>query len=148
VQSFRWAQINSSPFDDLMIQETIVGDLHKKGFQIVSAVEPDLCADDPSRKLMRQIFGAIAEYDKTMLTAKLRGARERMRARGERCEGALPFGRDRAEQRVVARLRKLRASGLTFAQVADAANTENLATRFGRRWHAMSVHRVLKRGRD
>jgi len=54
------------PARDVMVQVTIIGDLHKRGFQIISAMEPDLCADDPSRKLMRQIFGGIAEYEKTM----------------------------------------------------------------------------------
>ena len=38
------------PARDLMLQETIIGDLHKRGFQIISAMEPDLCADDSSRK--------------------------------------------------------------------------------------------------
>src|SRR6185437_14911957 len=49
---------------DLMIQETILGDMRKRGITVISVIEPDLCSDDPSRKLMRQIFGAIAEYDK------------------------------------------------------------------------------------
>lgn len=130
---------------DLLVQETIIGDLRKRGFEIVSALEPDLCADDPSRILMRQTFGAIAQYEKTMLVGKLRGARERMRARGERAEGAFPFGHNRSEQRVLHRLQELKASGLTFAQVADRANAEGLSTRFGARWHTTSVHRILRR---
>jgi DNA invertase Pin-like site-specific DNA recombinase len=46
---------------DLMIQENIIGDLRKHGFDLVSVAEPDLLQDDPSRKLMRQIMGSIAE---------------------------------------------------------------------------------------
>lgn len=38
---------------DLMVQETILGDLRKDGFELVSVAEPDLCQDDPTRKLMR-----------------------------------------------------------------------------------------------
>ena len=68
-----------------------------------------------------------------MLVAKLRGARERMRARGERAEGAFPFGYNRTEPRVLHRLQELKASGLTYAQVADAANAEGLSTLFGAR---------------
>ena len=48
------------------------------GNQLLSVAEPDLLQDDPSRKLMRQIFGAIAEYEKTMIVLKLRGARMRV----------------------------------------------------------------------
>lgn len=77
---------------DLMVQETILGDLRKRGITVISVAEPDLCSDDPSRKLMRQIFGAIAEYDKAMIVLKLRGARQRMNARTGRCEGSKPFG--------------------------------------------------------
>ena len=56
-----------------MVQETIVADLLKSGFELISACEPDLCSDDPSRKLVRQVFGAIAEYDRAMTVPKLRG---------------------------------------------------------------------------
>jgi hypothetical protein len=63
-----------------MIQETIIGDLQKNGFDLVSVAEPDLLQDDSSRKLTRQIFGAIAEYEKTMIMLKLRGARVRVAA--------------------------------------------------------------------
>src|SRR3954453_17181361 len=45
---------------DLMVQETIIGDLRKRGYDLVSVTEPDLLQRDPSRVLMRQVFGAIA----------------------------------------------------------------------------------------
>jgi hypothetical protein len=41
---------------DLTMQETIIGDLRKLGIELVSVAEPDLCSDDPRRKLVRQIF--------------------------------------------------------------------------------------------
>jgi hypothetical protein len=66
---------------------------------------PDLLQDDPSRKLMRQIFGAIAEYEKTMIVLKLRGARQRARARDGRCEGAKPFGALPGEAEVLERIK-------------------------------------------
>jgi DNA invertase Pin-like site-specific DNA recombinase len=42
---------------------------------------------DPSRKMMRQIAGSFAEYEKARLVAKLRVARERKRAVSGKCEG-------------------------------------------------------------
>ena len=72
---------------DLMIQETIINDLQKKGFDLISVVEgDDLLSGDPTRKLVRQVLGAIAEYDETMTVLKLRTARERIRARDGKCE--------------------------------------------------------------
>jgi DNA invertase Pin-like site-specific DNA recombinase len=103
---------------DLMVQETIIGDLRKHGFDLISVTEPDLLQDDPTRKLMRQIFGAIAEYEKTMIVLKLRGARQRQKAKTGRCEGAKPSGDLPGEKDVIARMRELRASGLGFDRIA------------------------------
>jgi DNA invertase Pin-like site-specific DNA recombinase len=130
---------------DLLVQETIIGDLRKRGFELISALEPDLLKDDPGRKLMRQVFGAIAEYDKAMIVSKLRGARERVRARGERCEGQKPYGHYDGEPAILARMRQLRSEGLTYRHVAHQINVEGLPTRSRGRWHAMAVHRILKR---
>src|SRR5438270_4856513 len=77
---------------DLMIQESILHDLKRHGFQLVSVAEPDLCSDDPSRKLMRQIMGAFHEYEKQMIVVKLRGARQRTKIKNGRCEGRKPYG--------------------------------------------------------
>jgi DNA invertase Pin-like site-specific DNA recombinase len=49
--------------------------------------EPDLCSDDPTRTLMRQVLGAFFEYERSMIVSKLRSARQRMKARTGRCEG-------------------------------------------------------------
>ena len=111
---------------DLMIQETIIGDLRKNGFDLVSVTEPDLLQDDPSRKMMRQIFGAIAEYEKTMIVLKLRGARMRMKAKEGRCEGAKPYGVDETEQGVIERMRSLRASGMAYDKIAALLNAEGI----------------------
>ena len=109
---------------DLMIQETIIGDLRKYGFELVSVAEPDLCRDDPTRKLMRQIFGAISEYEKTMIVIKLRGARQRKKARTGRCEGRKPYGHYPGEKSVVERMRALRKEGLGFDRLAVRLNEE------------------------
>ena len=47
-------------------------------------------APTPSRKMMRQIAGAFAEYEKARLVSKLRHARERVRQEKGKCEGRKP----------------------------------------------------------
>jgi len=128
---------------DLMIQETIIGDLRKNGFDLVSVSEPDLLKDDPSRKLMRQIFGAIAEYEKTMIVLKLRGARLRMRAKIGRCEGAKPYGELPGEQAIIERMRDLHSTGMGFDRIAAALNAEEIKPRRGTRWHGLTVNKIL-----
>jgi DNA invertase Pin-like site-specific DNA recombinase len=128
---------------DLMIQETIIGDLRKSGFDLISVMEPDLLQDDPSRKLMRQIFGAIAEYEKTMIVLKLRGARARVRARSGRCEGRKPFGYFEGEASVLAHIKALRTDGLGFDRIASRLNEEKIPTRTDKPWHGVVVNRIL-----
>lgn len=128
---------------DLMVQETIIGDLRKNGFDLVSVHEPDLLQDDPSRKLMRQVFGAIAEYEKTMIVLKLRGARVRMKAKTGSCEGRKPYGFYEGESEVLGRMKTLRAEGLGFDRVAEALNAANTKPRTGERWWGKTVNNIL-----
>jgi hypothetical protein len=41
---------------DLMVQEHIIQDMQRRGITLISVAEPDLCSDDPTRKLLRQMF--------------------------------------------------------------------------------------------
>ena len=43
--------------------------------------------DGPTSKLVRQILGAVSEFDKVMIVAKLKGARDRIRRERGKCEG-------------------------------------------------------------
>ena len=128
---------------DLMVQETIIGDLRKRGFDLVSATEPDLLQNDPTRILMRQIFGAIAQYEKAMLVAKLRGARQRVKAKRGRCEGRKPYGETDAEKVIVDRIQQMRSSGMSYRDIADTLTREGVPSRLAKRWHTTQVQRIL-----
>jgi len=128
---------------DLMVQEAAIADLRRNGFEIISAAEPDLMANDPTRVLMRQLLGAVAQYDKNTIVLKLRGARMRKRAKDGRCEGRKPYGYYPGEHTVIERMEALRASGLGFDRIAAQLNAESLPTRTGGRWHGVVVNRIL-----
>jgi DNA invertase Pin-like site-specific DNA recombinase len=132
---------------DLMVQETIIADLKKHGYTLISVMEPDLCRDDPSRKLMRQIFGAIAEYDRAMIVLKLRGARQRMKAREGRCEGKKPYGHYDGEAANLGTIHTLRASGMYCQDIAARMNADGILTRSGGVWHAGTISKILARER-
>lgn len=128
---------------DLMVQETIIADLRKRGFDLISVTEPDLLQRDPTRILMRQIFGAIGQYEKAMIVAKLRGARQRMKSKTGRCEGRKPFGFYDGEDAAIQRMVALRDAGLGFDKIAAAINAEGVPTRTRGRWHGQAVNRIL-----
>jgi DNA invertase Pin-like site-specific DNA recombinase len=128
---------------DLMVQETIIADLRKHGFELVSVAEPDLMANDPTRILVRQMMGAVAQYEKSQIVLKLRGARMRKRAKEGRCEGRKPYGYFDGERTVVERMTELRNTGMGFDRIAAVLNAEGVKPRAGERWHGLVVNRIL-----
>jgi site-specific DNA recombinase len=127
------------------IQEYILLDLRKRGITLVSTKEPDLESEDPTRVMFRQIIGAVAQYEKSMIVLKLRGARQRKRTATGRCEGAKPYGFHSGEAAVLARMRELYKAGTHCAAIAARLNAEGIAPRRGTKWYPMSVGRILER---
>ena len=131
-----------------MVQEVIVGQFAKIQARIVTADGVDLTSsDDPTRRLIRQVLGAVAEFEKNVVVLKLRAARERKRARGERVEGVKPYGHFPAEQ-ADTRMRQLRrkpakAKRRSIAAIAAQLNAEGHRNRAGRVWSSQMVHHVL-----
>jgi len=135
---------------DLMIQEAIVADFQKRNFNIISSMEgPDLCGNDPTRKLIRQVMGAVAGYDKTMLVAKLKASRERSRIKNGKCEGRKGYRETEDGKALVRRIGALRRKGMdgsqrTWQQIADVFNQEGLTTMDGRPWSLFRVQQIAK----
>jgi len=73
---------------DLIVQETGFRLLQSKGINLVAVDSPESFLDDtPTAVMIRQILGAVAQFDKAMTVAKLRGARDRVRRQRGKCEG-------------------------------------------------------------
>src|SRR5262249_57748364 len=85
---------------DLMVQETGHRMLKALGIEIIAADSPGAFVEDtPTATLVRQVLGAVAQFDKAMTVAKLRLARDRVRKRDGKCGGR----KARAEERPAAR---------------------------------------------
>jgi len=77
---------------DLVVQETGHRMLKDKGIEIIAADSPGAFVDDtPTTTFVRQVLGAVAQLDKAMTVAKLRGARDRKRRQAGWCEGGAPL---------------------------------------------------------
>jgi DNA invertase Pin-like site-specific DNA recombinase len=73
---------------DLMVQEVGFSMLRARGIDLIAADSPTSFLDDtPTARLIRQVLGAVSEFEKAMLVAKLRGARDRKRRMGMKVEG-------------------------------------------------------------
>jgi DNA invertase Pin-like site-specific DNA recombinase len=138
---------------DLLVQEVLLAQLLERGVQVYGADGTDLTVADgcPTRKLIRQVLGAVAEFEKSVTVLKLRAARERKRRQSGKCEGRKGFGEvDQTEAATLDRIRQLRrkprkADRLSFQQVADQLNAEGLPTRTGTAWSKGSVHAICRR---
>jgi DNA invertase Pin-like site-specific DNA recombinase len=130
---------------DLMVQETIIADIQKSGYALLSTCEPDLCSKDPSRVLVRQIFGAISEYEKAMIVLKLRGARQRKKAKTGKGEGRHAFGEKPAEARTLEQIAEWAATGATSQRIATDLNSCNYRTRSGKPWRGTTVAKIVHR---
>jgi DNA invertase Pin-like site-specific DNA recombinase len=65
--------------------------LRNRGIELVPADAPSYFTDpSPTAEFVRQILGAVAQFEKAALVAKLRHAREAKRAATGRCEGRKP----------------------------------------------------------
>lgn len=130
---------------DLGVQEWILRDLKQRGVALVSATEENLDAD-PTRVLVRQMLGAIAQYDRAMTVLKLRAARKRVKAATGRCEGRQPYGSLNGEAAILARMQDLRAQGSPYDKIAATLEAENVSTRIaGGRWFGSTVAKILRR---
>jgi DNA invertase Pin-like site-specific DNA recombinase len=138
---------------DLMVSEVIVDQLTRLGARVLTADGADLTNvdGDPTRKLIRQVLGAVAEFDKSVTVLKLRAARDRAsRKTGRRIEGVKPFGTLPGETDTLERLHELRRSRrrgrpLSMQRIADALNAEQRPTRDGGLWKPGTVYGILAR---
>jgi DNA invertase Pin-like site-specific DNA recombinase len=136
---------------DLLVQESLIRQFQAIGARLLTADGVDLTDDgEPSRVLVRQMLGAIAQHDKQRTVLKLRASRQAVRRVQGFCEGRKPYGWIGDEWRVLDRMRALRrkpARGQrhSYQEIAETLNAEGTHNREGREWSASRVHAVLRR---
>jgi DNA invertase Pin-like site-specific DNA recombinase len=70
---------------DLIVQETGWRYLQQLGIELIAADSPGAFLDEtPTAVLIRQVLGAVAQFEKAALVAKLRAARDRAGRKGGR----------------------------------------------------------------
>ncbi|HEY7996667.1 MAG TPA: recombinase family protein [Steroidobacteraceae bacterium] len=73
---------------DLAVQLAGHDMLKARGIAIIPVDSPDYFIEEtPTAVLVRQVLGAISQFEKSMLVLKLRAARDRKRTKGRKVEG-------------------------------------------------------------
>jgi site-specific DNA recombinase len=140
---------------DIVIQENLIKTFQSIDKRIISTLEPDLDSTDPTRKMIRQVLGVIAEYEKALITIRLSAGRVSKAARGGYSGGNVPFGYrvdrdnhslviDEQESGVVKKIWYLRRyKKLSYNKIADVLNDENIPSKTGKKWSAPTVHYII-----
>jgi DNA invertase Pin-like site-specific DNA recombinase len=137
---------NASRFArDMIVQETGYHSLKAKGIAVIAADSPDsFIADTPTADFIRQILGAVAQFEKATLVQKLRGARDRKSAKlGRRIEGNpnwTPVPAEHIQAAVAAKAR-----GLSLRAIASELAAAGYLSPSGTTYGPQSVKRMVSR---
>ena len=143
---------NASRFArDVIVQELGYRELKKLNLQLIPVDAPDyFTGDSPSLNMIRQILGAVSEFEKSNLVSKLRSARERAKARNGKCEGRKSLREIYGELRfntLQKKAIKLRSKSLTYASIAGVLATKGyVQPQTGRPFNQSQIMRLIKRG--
>lgn len=139
------------------ILNLVEGELEPAGASIVS-VKEQFDTSSPTGRLMFQLLGSFAEFERSLITARTMDGRKRKASEGgyaggqpglgyraRRGTGALEVDEEKAA--TVRRCLELRDAhpDWSLRQLADAINQEGHTTAQGKRFTAMQVKRVLDR---
>jgi len=113
---------NASRFArDVIVQELGYRELKKLNLTLIPVDAPDyFSGDSPSLTMIRQILGAVSEFEKSNLVSKLRGARERIKAEKGKCGGRKSLEEHYGSVRfgkLLRKTKKLSDTGLSLAKI-------------------------------
>lgn len=138
---------------DLFIQEGLIKELTKLKRKLVSTLEPDLASNDPFRKAFRQMLGVFAEFEKAMITLRMKSGRDSAVSKGK-WHGGEVYGFDnkdgqllinKKEAEIVKRIFYLkRYKRMKLQKIADTLNAEDIPTKRGTtKWWPSTIKKIL-----
>jgi DNA invertase Pin-like site-specific DNA recombinase len=131
---------------DLIVQETGWRYLKDAGITLIAADSPDAFLDDtPTAVMIRQILGSVSQFEKAMLVAKLKGARDRKKAATGKCGGRKSYEERSPEMVALAKkLARYPTNGRKRSLRDVAAELEAAGhTTDGKRYGAAAVARMI-----
>jgi DNA invertase Pin-like site-specific DNA recombinase len=129
---------------DLAVQLAGHDFLKNLGVSLIPATAPDFFLEDtPTAVLVRQVLGAIGQFEKASLVAKLKAARDRKIAAGFKCGGRKSYAERSPELVAAAKALQAERPRLSLRQIS-ARLAEQGYTIKGRPYAAMSVRGMLQ----
>jgi DNA invertase Pin-like site-specific DNA recombinase len=134
---------------DLIVQETGYAMLKERGVELIAADKPDAFLDDtPTATLIRQVLGAVSQFEKAMVVSKLKGARERKRRdTGMKVEGRKSYAeKDPAMVALAKKLHRYPVKGRrrSLRKVAAELAAAGYVVRAGKPYEAAAIKRMIE----
>lgn len=140
---------NASRFArDLAVQLLGHDRLRKLGIQLIPVDAPNYFTEDtPTAEMVRQILGAVAQFDKSQLVSKLKHGREAKKALFGKCEGRKSIAELNPE--IVRESKRLRRANprtgkrMSYRKIAEALADNGYLTAAGNPYSASMIQRLL-----
>ena len=144
----------------IVVQETLLSLIWSQGLKVFSTTTGELSEDedDPTKIMIRQILGVIAEFDHRTTVKKLQAGRVVKSAQGGYIGGTPAFGvkavgtgknarlvPDEVESQVVANIVQEFHNGRSYNGIAQMLNQGGYKTKMGKQWTAVQVRRIIQR---
>ena len=140
---------NASRFArDLAVQLAGQQLLKDQGYELIPVDAPDYFLDEtPTAVMVRQILGAVSEFEKAQVVSKLKAARDRKREAAGKCEGRKSYQeRDPALVREAKRLRRRSPSTgkrRSLRKISQELFEQGYATAAGTPFGAGQIQRLV-----
>lgn len=134
---------------DLVVGEFMITEARRVGARVLAvAGDVDLTnTSDPSRVLIRQVLGALAQWEKTNLVRRLRAARDRKSNQmGRRCEARPRWETKPGNERIAQEIVDTVKMGGSLRQLAYSFNHRRIPTPGGQQyWSHRSMQIIYDR---
>ncbi|MBX5268623.1 recombinase family protein [Rhizobium sp. NLR17b] len=137
---------------DMIVQETGHKMLKARGIDLIAVDSPDsFVGDTPTATLIRQVLGAVSEFEKAMLVEKLKGARERKRREtGKKVGGRKNYGEMEGGSEMIALAKKLHRYPVngkrrSLNDIAEELAKAGYLSSTGKPFARIAISRMLER---
>lgn len=140
---------------DSLLSEIMYRDLRKNGVKLISATQPGYYEQegDFQKKLIRTVLDAFDEYEKSLITYRLKNGK-RKKAQNGGFHGGSIYGYkarnkkliiDRQEADIVKKIfRWRRQKKMKYSQIARKLNELEIRTKYGKKWFPYTIEKIIK----
>lgn len=127
---------------DLAVQLTGHEMLKQLGYELVPVDAPNHFTDDtPTVVMVRQILGAVSEFEEAQIVSKLKAARTRKRAEIGKCEGRKSH--KELDPALAREAKRFRMDGYTLAKVSSMLFEQGYKTSSGKAFAPAQISRLI-----